>query len=129
MLKTLKNLSENFKMFFLKQELGTVTVTVVTVTLAHENQYHPHFGQNHCYHQHHPSPPPTCAIVNLEIFIQLKFYLSCHPICNSCLELYIMLLFHLVLIRAGKSKSLIRWKRLKGGKRRKKAKKANLIYN
>ena len=34
-----------------------------------------------------------------------------------------------VLIRAGKSKSLIRWKRLKGGKRRKKAEKANLIYN
>ena len=31
--------------------------------------------------------------------------------------------------RAGKSKSLIRWKRLKGGKRRKKAEKANLIYN
>ena len=87
-------------MFFLKQELGTVTVTVVTVTLAHENQYHPHFGQNHYYHQHHPSPPPTCAIVNLEIFIQLKFYLSCHPICNSCLELYIMLLFHLVLMQS-----------------------------
>ena len=34
-----------------------------------------------------------------------------------------------VCIRAGKSKSLIRWKRLKGGKRRKKAEKANLIYN
>ena len=34
-----------------------------------------------------------------------------------------------VEIRAGKSKSLIRWKRLKGGKRRKKAEKANLIYN
>ena len=31
--------------------------------------------------------------------------------------------------RAEKSKSLIRWKRLKGGKRRKKAEKANLIYN
>ena len=31
--------------------------------------------------------------------------------------------------RAGKSKSLIRWKRLKGEKRRKKAEKANLIYN
>ena len=31
--------------------------------------------------------------------------------------------------RDGKSKSLIRWKRLKGGKRRKKAEKANLIYN
>ena len=31
--------------------------------------------------------------------------------------------------KAGKSKSLIRWKRLKGGKRRKKAEKANLIYN
>ena len=34
-----------------------------------------------------------------------------------------------IQIRAGKSKSLIRWKRLKGGKRRKKAEKANLIYN
>ena len=34
-----------------------------------------------------------------------------------------------VCTRAGKSKSLIRWKRLKGGKRRKKAEKANLIYN
>ena len=31
--------------------------------------------------------------------------------------------------RAGKSKSLIRWKRLKGRKRRKKAEKANLIYD
>ena len=30
--------------------------------------------------------------------------------------------------RAGKSKSLIRWKRLKGGKRQKKAEKVNLIY-
>ena len=35
----------------------------------------------------------------------------------------------MVSIRAGKSKSLIRWKRLKGGKRRKKAEKANLIYD
>ena len=34
-----------------------------------------------------------------------------------------------ILSRAGKSKSLIRWKRLKGGKRREKAEKANLIYN
>ena len=34
-----------------------------------------------------------------------------------------------ILTRAGKSKSLIRWKRLKGGKRRKKAEKANLIYD
>ena len=31
--------------------------------------------------------------------------------------------------RAGKSKSLIRWKRLKGGKGQKNAEKANLIYN
>ena len=37
--------------------------------------------------------------------------------------------FFSVSTRAGKSKSLIRWKRLKGGKRRKKAEKANLIYN
>ena len=35
----------------------------------------------------------------------------------------------LIRSRAGKSKSLIRWKRLKGGKRRKKAEKANLIYD
>ena len=34
-----------------------------------------------------------------------------------------------VCTRAGKSKSLIRWKRLKGGKRREKAEKANSIYN
>ena len=40
-----------------------------------------------------------------------------------------LLLASLVKNRAGKSKSLIRWKRLKGGKRRKKAEKANLIYN
>ena len=35
----------------------------------------------------------------------------------------------IITIRAGKSESLIRWKRLKGRKRRKKAEKANLIYN
>jgi len=29
------------------------------------------------------SSPSTCAVVNLEILIQLKFYLSSHPICNG----------------------------------------------
>ena len=42
---------------------------------------------------------------------------------------YWALKYKWIQIRAGKSKSLIRWKRLKGGKRRKKAEKANLIYN
>ena len=45
--------------------------------------------------------------------------------CSMPLQVVLLLLE----LETGKSKSLIRWKRLKGGKRREKAEKANLIYN